>query len=120
MMSGSKGILLLVCGVYDTNGLLRTRCFHNPENIRNPPLSGFFLIFCGFQGHDFSCKHEIHDFNPWYVVFMIPTDCYAQGAFTILKIFEIRPYRASFSYFAGSKVMIFHASMKFMTLTLGM
>ena len=31
------------------------------------------------------------------------------------KTFEIRPIRATFSCFAGSKVMFFHSSMKNMT-----
>ena len=45
----------------DTYGLLRTLCSRNPKNIRNPPCSGYFLMFCGSQSHAFSCKHETHD-----------------------------------------------------------
>ena len=45
----------------DTYGLLRTLCSRNPKNIRNPPYSGFFLMFYGSQSHAFSCKHETHD-----------------------------------------------------------
>ena len=56
MMLGSKGIL-----PPDTYGLLRTLCSHNPKNIRNSPYSGYFLMFCGSQGHAFSYKHETHD-----------------------------------------------------------
>ena len=56
MMLGSKGILTL-----DTYGLLRTLCSRNPKNIRNPPCSGYFLMFWGSQSHAFSCKHETHD-----------------------------------------------------------
>ena len=40
-VSGSKGIL-----TSDTYGLLRTLCSRNPKNIRNPPYSGYFLMFC--------------------------------------------------------------------------
>ena len=29
--------------------------------LRNPPYSGYFLMFCGSQSHAFSCKHETHD-----------------------------------------------------------
>ena len=34
---------------------------------------------------------------------MIPTDCFAQCAHTILKTFEIRPGWATFSCFCGSQ-----------------
>ena len=56
MIAASKGIL-----TPDTYGLLRTLCSHNPKNIRNPPYSGYFLMFYGSQSHVFSCKHETHD-----------------------------------------------------------
>gem|GEM_PF-6893520 len=56
MMWGSKGIL-----TPDNHGLLRTLCSRNPKNIRNPPCSGYFLMFCGSQSHAFTCKHETHD-----------------------------------------------------------
>ena len=46
---------------------------------------------------------------------MMPTDCSALHAPAILKTFEIRPVRASFSCFTGPKVMCFHAGMKHMT-----
>ncbi len=46
---------------------------------------------------------------------MIPTDCFALCAHALLKTFEIRPIRATFSYFAGPKLMLFHASMNSMT-----
>lgn len=55
-MLGSKGILPT-----DAYGLLRTLCSRNPKNIRNPPYSGYFLMFYGSQSHAFSCKHETHD-----------------------------------------------------------
>ena len=45
----------------------------------------------------------------WY------TDCSAFHAPAILKTFEIRPVRATFSCFTGPKVMLFHASMKRIT-----
>ena len=45
----------------------------------------------------------------WY------TDCFAFHAPAILKTFEIRPIRATFSCFTGPKVMLFHASMKRIT-----
>ena len=47
-----------------------------------------------------------------YFDHMIPTDCYALCALAILKTFEIRPIRATFSCFTGPKVILFHASMK--------
>ena len=56
MMLGSKDIL-----PHDTYGLLRISCSRNPKNIRNPPYSGYFLMFCGSQSHVFSCKHDNHD-----------------------------------------------------------
>ena len=46
------------------------------------------------------------------VPYLIPTDCSALRAPAILKTFEIRPFRAAFSCFAGPKVIFFHASMK--------
>lgn len=39
---------------------------------------------------------------------MIPTDCCALRAPTILKTFAIRPDRVACSCFAGYKVMLFH------------
>ena len=56
MMLGSKGILPPMI-----HGLLRISCSRNPENIRNPPCSGYFLMFYGSQSHAFSCKHETHN-----------------------------------------------------------
>ena len=41
--------------------LLRISCSRNPKNIRNPPCSGYFLMFYGSQSHAFSCKHEKHN-----------------------------------------------------------
>ena len=46
------------------------------------------------------------------VPYLIHTDCSALRAPAILKTFEIRPFRAAFSCFAGPKVILFHASMK--------
>ena len=40
---------------------LRTFCSRNPKNIRNPPRSGYFLMFCGSQSHICSGKHEKYD-----------------------------------------------------------
>ena len=55
-MLGSKSILTPMI-----HGLLRISCFRNPKNIRNPPYSGYFLMFYGSQSHAFSCKHEMHN-----------------------------------------------------------
>ena len=55
-MLGSKGTLTPMI-----HGLLRISCSRNPENIRNPPCWGYFLMFYGSQGHAFSCKHEMHN-----------------------------------------------------------
>ena len=41
---------------------------------------------------------------------MIPTDCSALCAPAILKTFEIRPFRAAFSCFAGPKVISYKKS----------
>ena len=56
MMLGSKGILSPMI-----HGLLCISCPRNPKNIRNPPYSGYFLMFYGSQSHAFSCKHETHN-----------------------------------------------------------
>ena len=55
-MKASKSILTLM--IY---GLLRISCSRNPKNMRNPPYSGYFLMFYGSQSHAFSCKHETHN-----------------------------------------------------------
>ena len=55
-MLESKGILPPMI-----HGLFRISCSRNPKNIRNPPYSGYFLMFYGFQNHAFSCKHEKHN-----------------------------------------------------------
>ena len=49
------------------------------------------------------------------ILTLIPTDCSALCAPTILKTFEIRPVGLLSHVFAGLKVMFFHASMKHMT-----
>jgi len=54
----------------------------------------------------------------WWSKGILTTDTY--GLLRTLcsrnpKTFEIRPVRATFSCFAGPKVMLFHASMKRMT-----
>ncbi len=56
MMLGSKGILPPMI-----HGLLRISCSRNPKIIRNPPCSGYFLMFYGSQSHAFSCRHETHN-----------------------------------------------------------
>gem|GEM_PF-2495883 len=39
-----------------------------PQSLKHlkSALSGYFLMFCGFQGHAFSCEHEKHDFGTLY------------------------------------------------------
>ena len=63
MMLGSKGFL---------PPMIPRIVPHNPKNIRNPPCSGYFLMFCGSQSHAFSCKHETHDLLTLVLYYMKP------------------------------------------------